>query len=260
MHSSFFQLGSLHIPVYGVFAALGLMAALALSQKTARYVGLDADKVWDAGITTAVATFVISRLLLVVFNWRSFLQYPMLLLEVPSLTSIGVALTGLFMLGYLRWRRMPLLQFLDAVTPCSAVLWMFLSIGRFAEGTRDGMPTHMPWGVLEGAMVRVHPVEIYTMIAAGSLCVGLLRLLQRKSFAGKRTGMGLVFAGIAVFFIDFFRLPSDLIAEAWLDPAQVIAFVMITSGGVLLLRGQAKIQGAAVSIEAEARSENTHAV
>ena len=89
-----------------------------------------------------VSAFVISRLLLIAFNFSSFLRQPLLILALPSLTTVGIVLTAFFMLGYLRWRSLPLLPFLDAIAPCAALLWIFLSLGLYFEGTRDGMPSH----------------------------------------------------------------------------------------------------------------------
>jgi hypothetical protein len=57
----------------------------------------------------------------------------------------------------------------------------------------------------------------------------------------------LLIAGVAVFFLDFFRLPSDLYPSsqtAWLDPAQILALGMIAAGGVLVLLGPSKLQEA----------------
>ncbi len=252
MHTSFFQLGRLHIPVFGVFAALGVMAALALSQRTARYAGLSADAVWNAGMTAVVSLFVISRLLLVAFNWHSFVEYPLQLLAVPSLSSLGVVLTWIFMLGYLRVRGIPLLAFLDAMAPCAALAWVFLSAGRFADGTRDGMPMGN----------RARPVELYTLFAALAICLVLFEWLRRNANAGTpagtTAGTGLVLAGAATYFIAFFRLPSDLLTNAWIDPAQAVALLAIVVGMALALRGTSNSAG--VVTAKEVRTEDHHAV
>jgi phosphatidylglycerol:prolipoprotein diacylglycerol transferase len=247
LHPTFFQLGHLHIPIFGVVAAIGLMAALALSQRTARYANLEGATLWDAGLTAMIAAFVISRLLLVVFNLHSFLTYPVLLMAVPSLTSTGVLLTAAFLVVYLRRKRLPLLAVLDASAPCAALIWAFVNLGRIAEGSKDGMPTTLPWAVggrMEGG---VHPVEVYTLLVALALCALLFSLLRRRDYTGRTTALGLLTAGAAVFFLDFFRLPSDLLPDsptAWLDPAQVLALGMILVGSVLVLRGPSNHQEA----------------
>jgi phosphatidylglycerol:prolipoprotein diacylglycerol transferase len=249
LHTSFLQLGPLRIPVYGVFAALGLMLALGLSQRTARFARLDATAIWNAGMTAVIAAFVISRLLLVVFNFRSFLDYPLILLALPSLTSTGVLLTAIFMLGYLRWRRLPLLAVLDAFAPCGALLWAFLSLGHLVSGDRDGM-ANAPGSAALRLLGPVEPVEVYSMIAAALICVSLLLVLMRQSVreraAGLTAGVGLLLTGLSLYFIDFVRLPSGLLPQAWIEPEQVVALAMAISGALLLLRAPRKMEDHAV--------------
>jgi len=100
----FVRVGGVHVPVYGIFAALGLIAALLLSQRTAVKVGLSANALWDAGVFAVIAAFVASRTLLVAFDLQAFLKFPLLVLALPSLTYGGMALTGLMVWGWLRDR------------------------------------------------------------------------------------------------------------------------------------------------------------
>ena len=46
----------LHLPVFGTVAAADIVAALALSRRTAALAGLDPDRVWDAGVWQASVT------------------------------------------------------------------------------------------------------------------------------------------------------------------------------------------------------------
>lgn len=233
------------------------MAALALSQRTARYSGIDPERVWNAGVVAVVAAFSISRLLLIAFNLRSFLQYPLLVLALPSLTGSGVLLTAIFTMVYLRLRGVPLLRLLDTWAPCGALLWAFLSLGRILDGTHDGITTQLRWGVRDGIAGSVHPVEMYTCIAASVICLLLLRSLQSRYGEGRAAGHGLALAGLAIFFIDFLRLPSDLLSEAWpnapLDPSQIMGLAMLLTGVALLRRDAAQVP-------LREKSEATHAV
>lgn len=237
MHSSYVQLGHIHIPIYGVCAALGLMVALAMSQRTAPYAQISPEATWSAGVAAVLSVFIISRVLVIAFNFHSFLQYPLLILGLPSITVLGIFLTSLFMLGYIRWRRLSLLRVLDAAAPCVAVLWVFLSFARVVDGTRDGMPAHAS----SGAHVRaggVYPVEMYAMLSASLICVMLLGImaLRTRYAAGLIAGIGFVSLGFVLFFLDFFRLPSEVLASAWLDPSQIIGVAMILVGAALVLR------------------------
>jgi phosphatidylglycerol:prolipoprotein diacylglycerol transferase len=226
--TNFLQLGPLHIPVFGVVVAVGLMASLALTQWSARRVGLDADRVWNTAMLAVVAVFVVSRLLLVVFNFKSFLQYPLLLLAVPSLTSMGIALSAALMYGYVRWRGIPLLPMLDSCSASAALMWTFVNAGFLLEGTRDGMP------VTSGAGAQ--PVEVYTLAAAAVILLAVLNALRVGYRGGEAAGLALAASGLAIFFIDFYRLPSDLLPNLAVDPSQIIALVMVAVGGALLYR------------------------
>src|SRR5580698_6541454 len=93
MHPYLLHSGHLLLPTFGVLAAVGLMAALTLSLRTAAIVGLVPDKLWNAGLFTLLSAFALSRLLLIFANPRSFVAAPILLLMVPSLNTIGVLLT-----------------------------------------------------------------------------------------------------------------------------------------------------------------------
>ena len=254
----YLQLGHLHIPIFGVFAAIGLMAALALSQRTAPLRSALPEAVWNAGMTAILSAFVISRLLLIAFNFHSFLQYPLLILALPSLTSTGILLAAIFMLGYIRWHRLPFLPLLDAAAPCAALLWTFLSLGREFEGTRDGMPMHSWSTSATSPAIRPQPVELLTALAAVFIFLRILMTLK-KQYAesqmpiGVPTAIGLVVSGLVIFFIDFFRLPSDLFDRIPLDPSQIIAIAMILVGAALFLRVR-------TGIKRESGNEPTHAV
>jgi phosphatidylglycerol---prolipoprotein diacylglyceryl transferase len=230
---SFLSLGRFHIPVYGLFAAVGLIAAMALGQWTARRAKLDPDAIWDAGMVTVFAAFVLSRLLLVAENLRTFLVYPVLVLELPSLTKEGALLTAIVAVLYLRRRHLPLLTALDADAPCVALLTMFLCLGRFAEGTRDGMPATVPWAV-PSSFGRVQPVELYAAFAALVLCVVLLWILRAERQSGVTVAWGLLLGGLLIFLLDFFRLPQMLYGTRILDGEEWRGLEVFVAGSLLL--------------------------
>ena len=229
------RVGPLRLSVYGVFAAVGLVGALGLSLRTARLVGLEADRIWDAGLFAVMAAFVCSRLLLVVENFSAFLKMPGTLLALPSFTALGMVLTGLAVVGYLQWKKLPLLRVLDAWAPCAAVVAAMLSLGKFFEGDDAGMPSRLPWAIktpLSGG-VRVHPVAMYAAIAAAVLAVGLMSLLRRGFRNGLVAGVALVAGGAIGFLIDMVTQPVEMRVGAWLDPAQWVAVGAMVVGGLV---------------------------
>jgi phosphatidylglycerol:prolipoprotein diacylglycerol transferase len=227
------------LPTFGVLAAVGLMLALGLSQYTAALVGVDPDKLWDAGLFAVLAAFVLSRGLLVAANLRTFMSYPVLLLAVPSLTAAGMLLTAIATLLWLRWKGAAVLPALDAWAPCATLVWAFLALGHFAEDSDPGMPTALPWGVtMPGDMVRQHPVGLYAALVAAVLTATLYALSKRRRGAAAVALMG---AGVAQFLLSFVRVPG-LPSVAGLDALQVVALAMIVAGCALSMSATMKMR------------------
>ena len=234
MHPYLLHSGHLLLPTFGVLAAVGLMAALTLSLRTAATVGLVPDKLWNAGLFTLLSAFALSRLLLIIANPHSFIAYPILLLMVPSLTPGGILLTIFATAIYLRLRSLPLLDTLDAWSPCATLIWAFLALGHFAEGTDAGLPTTLPWSMpIPPGTTRLHPVALYAAIAASLLTVILLRQLPHRRHPGDIFALALATSGTAQFLLTFFRQPFP--DSSLLDPIQWIALGMIALAGLVLL-------------------------
>jgi len=240
MHPYLLHSGHLLIPTFGVLAALGLMAALTLSLRTAVTVGLNPERLWNAGLFTLLSAFALSRLLLIAATPHNFLRYPVLLLMVPSLTAAGIALTLIATAIYLRLKHLPLLDTLDAWSPCATLAWAFLALGHLAEGSDAGLPTNLPWGMrIPPDPTPLHPVALYATIAAAVLTVILLRELPRRRHPGDIFVLALTTSGTAQFLLTFLRQPYP--ETGLLDPIQWIALGMIALAGIVLLLKSRKL-------------------
>ena len=238
MHPYLIHSGHLLIPTFGVLAALGLMAALSLSLRTASFANLDPEKLWNAGLFTILSAFVLSRALLVLTNLHNFLTYPILLLMVPSLSPTGILLTIIATLLYLRVHKLPLLPTLDAWAPCATLIWLFLAVGHFAEGSDAGLPTTLPWGLpIPPDAARLHPAALYAALAAALLTLVLLRQLRRRPRPGNLFASACAATGLVQFLLTFVRQPYPYLnpASHLLDPIQFISLGMIVTGGLLFL-------------------------
>jgi phosphatidylglycerol---prolipoprotein diacylglyceryl transferase len=249
VHPYLLHSGHLLLPTFGVLAAVGLMAALTLSLRTAATVGLNPEALWNAGLFAILSAFVLSRILLVITNLHSFLSYPILLLMVPSLTSTGILLTAIVTAVYLRLRHLPLLTTLDAWAPCAALVWAFLALGHFAEGSDAGLPTTRPWGIrIPPDPVRLHPVALYAAAAAALLTLILFRHLPNRQHPGDTLALALAAAGLVQFLLTFLRQPSlyNILLGNLLDPIQWISLGMILTAGLILLLQSRKLVSHAV--------------
>jgi phosphatidylglycerol:prolipoprotein diacylglycerol transferase len=234
VHPYLLHSGHLLLPTFGVLAAVGLMASLTLSLRTAAIVGLPPEGLWNAGLFTLLSAFALSRLLLVAANLHDFIAYPILLLMVPSLNATGILLTILATAIYLRIRRLPFLDTLDAWSPCATLTWAFLALGHFAEGTDAGLPTTLSWGMrIPPNNIRLHPVALYAAIAATLITLALFRQLPRRQHPGDIFALALAASGTAQFLLTFFRQPFP--DSGLLDPIQWIALAMIALAGLVFL-------------------------
>ena len=225
MHPNLFHIGHLTLPTFGALAAVGLMFAIALSQRTARLCNLDPNKLWDAGLFAVLAAFLLSRALLVATHFAAFQKFPILLLTVPSLTSTGLFLTAIATFLWLYFKRIPILPALDAWAPCAMLLWAFLALGHFYEGSDPGLPTKLPWGIpMHGESTPLHPVAIYAAIIA--------LILTFAAWRKPKAAVTLIAAGTAQFLLSFLRQPGEP-TVAGLDALQLVALGMILSGCVL---------------------------
>ncbi|WP_263367739.1 prolipoprotein diacylglyceryl transferase [Edaphobacter bradus] len=238
MHPTLLHLGPFVLPTFGLLAAIGLMAALTLSLRTAPLAGLSPDRIWNAGLFTLLSAFVLSRLLLVLTNLHTFLSYPILLLAVPSLTPLGILLTGFAAAIYLRLNGLPLLATLDAWAPCATLVWVFLALGHFAEGSDPGMITSVPWAIPSSTgLTRLHPIALYAAVLAAILTYVLFRQLPRRRNPGDTAALALASTGIVQFLLSFLRQPALFGTPLGdiLDPIQWAALGMVLAAGLILI-------------------------
>lgn len=223
------------MPTFAVLAMLGLLAALGLCERTAKPAGLLPQRLLDAAQFAAVAAFVFTRLLLIAANGRAFLAVPLFVLVFPSLTPLGMLLTTLATILWLRFKHTSISNVLDAWAPCASLLWCFLALGHFAEGSDPGLPTSLPWAAhLPLERFAQQPVALYVALAAASLTVLLWWILRRPHRPGLVASIGLILAGVTQFLLSFLRQPGLQLAR--LDLLQWTALVLLASGGVLLVR------------------------
>ena len=89
--------GGFFLPTYGVLVAIAFLVAIWLTGKLASKAGLQPDKVTNLAIYCALAGMAGAKLLMFVFDWRTYLLHPSEIFTLSTLQAAGVYQGGLLL-------------------------------------------------------------------------------------------------------------------------------------------------------------------
>lgn len=255
MYPVLFHLGSVLVPTYGVITALGVLLALALAQRTARVVRLDAGRVWNLCILSLFAALAAARLLLVIVNWSALRAHPAWVLGLamvhhPLLAAAGALAGAGCGAWYARRSKLPLRATADALAAPLALGLAFEQAGALAAGAGYGIEaspgfrwaatyTNPLAAIWSGAPLGVplHPVQAYAAMAFLAIAVLLLAWLPLERRAGDVAGLWLMATGTAIYLTELWRDREgrgSLFGGA-LDGPQIAAVAMVLAGALVLV-------------------------
>jgi phosphatidylglycerol---prolipoprotein diacylglyceryl transferase len=233
-------------------AALGVLLALMLAQRTARIAGIAPAHIWNLCIAALFAALVGSRILLLAINWHDVVHHPLWMLGLatihhPLLVASGAALGVGAGVVYARWQHLPLLSTADALAAPIALGIALEQFGALLAGSGYGTDAHVRWAVTytnplaarwSGAPlgIPVHPVQAYAAIAFLTLSLFLLVLLPARRQRGDVAGAALMGAGVAVYITEIWRdwEGRGAMLHGAIDGPQVAAILMLVMGALLL--------------------------
>lgn len=240
MHPILFTLWGRPIHVYGLMAALGLIAAMIhwswLGRRQNRPAGLGADlAIWMTvgGLLGARAAYVIA-------HWTYFASN---LWEIPRIDHGGLIYYGGLLGGtagcllLVRSRGMKLWEIGDFACTGLPLAQAFGRIGCFFNGCCYGQETSFKLSVFaEGA--QRHPVQLYESAICLAIYAALLAHTARKRPPGTTLALYLVLYPPARFLLEFLRGDSRMMGPG-LNAAQIVSLVLLAVGaGLWLLHGK----------------------
>ena len=261
------------IPSYGALAAIGVLLALMLAQRTARIVHINPNHIWNLCIVALFTAILGSRILLVVVNWTVLRSHPawvlgLAMIHHPLLAGAGATLGLVAAALYAYWQKLPLLATADAIAPPVAFGLAFEQIGALLAGSGYGTGTHVRWAVVytsplaarwSGAPIGipVHPVQAYAAIGFLTIAICLLLWLPDIRQQGDVAGLFLIFTGITAYITEFWRDPigRGAILGGALKGPQVAAIVLVLAGALLLLERKRQPVADAAATPESARDE-----
>jgi len=253
VHPVLFHIGALLVPSYGACAALGVLAALFLAQRTARIARVDPAHIWSLSILSLFAAILVQRLLLVLFNWRDLGRHPRWLLALsmihhPLLTSAGTLAALAVAFVYALRRHMPFGATADALAAPLALGLAFEQLGALLAGSGYGTEASVRWAVTYTDIlaarwsgtplgVPLHPVQAYAVLAFLTLSLLLLVILPVRRRAGDVAGIFLLGAGFSVYVTELWRNNEGRgsFLSGALDGPQLAAILFVFVGAVILL-------------------------
>ncbi|MGH9605662.1 MAG: prolipoprotein diacylglyceryl transferase family protein [Terracidiphilus sp.] len=254
MYPVLFRVGSVLIPAYGVMAALGVVLALLLAQRTARIARLNAAHVWNLCVIALFAALVGSRLLLIIANWTNVLRHPSWILALgaihhPLLGAVGILAGAACGAAYARAVKLPILNAADGLAAPLALGLAFDQFGSLLAGSGFGIDAgaHAPWAVTytnplaalwSGAPlgVPVQPVQAYAALAFLALSVALLLWLPRRRRQGDLAGLWFMGSGAILYLTELGRnrVGRGQVLGGALDGPQIAAIALVLAGALLL--------------------------
>jgi phosphatidylglycerol---prolipoprotein diacylglyceryl transferase len=250
------------IPAYGALTALGVLAALALTQATARVVRLDPHRMWSLCVAAVIAALIAQRLFLALENLSLLRKHPSWVFELamlhhPLVAAAGAVAGGAVGAIYARRHKLPLRATADALAPPLAVGLAFEQVGALAAGSGYGIAAGpgLRWAVTYTSSlaarwsgtplgVPLHPVQAYAALSFLTLAILLLVWLPARRQQGDVAGACLMGLGVAIYLTEIWRDTAGrgALLRGAIDGPQLAAIVMVLAGALILRERKSRIE------------------
>jgi phosphatidylglycerol:prolipoprotein diacylglycerol transferase len=235
MHPILFRVAGHGVESNGVMYFLATIVAWAYTVRASRRKGWNPEDVLPGLILVVLAAYIGARLHGAMIREGRFPADPLgELLRPRGLSFFGGLATGsLAVLGYLRWKRLPLGKATDALAPIAPALYAMFRLGCFLNGDDYGQQTRLPWGLRfpEGSpptTERVHPTQLYEVLLMVPVFAWLWTRRNARLPDGTLTFELCVLMGAERFVAEFWRLGEPV--AAGLSVSQWLALVLVAVG------------------------------
>ncbi|MEK6858244.1 MAG: prolipoprotein diacylglyceryl transferase [Nanoarchaeota archaeon] len=234
-----FELGPLHINMYGIMFALGVLVASLLAVREAKKRNIDKEIIWDLVFYLIMGIIIGARLFYVIFYWPR--EIDLTLWNAIAIWRGGLAFFGGFLgaltAGYIfaKKRKLNFLLLADIFTIPLVVGHILGRLGDYFTGGHPGKITTLPWGIyLDGAMR--HPVVLYEIIGLVIIVILLFYLKKCNLFNGFLFSSYIILYSSQRMMLDFFRIESTDPRFLGLTPTQhLVIFLAILLVTFILL-------------------------
>jgi len=255
LHPFLINIGSFHLPTYGVLLVLAILGGIYTAMRLGRSVGFDAGQILDFCTWVILVALVGAKVLMVLTEWDYFHDHLGEIFSFSTLMAGGVFYGGFlaalfFTIWYVRVQKLSFWKLTDVLVPAVALGQSVGRLGCFSAGCDFGKPTTAPWGVVFTSSfahevagvplgVRLHPTQLYESLATLAIFGFLLWWFPRKKRDGDVFLAYLGLYAVARFFLEFLRGDEDrgFVFHHLLSTSQFIALLVLAGvAGVFVWR------------------------
>lgn len=231
-----FYIGSRPIYWYGIFVALGFLAAVThwtfVSRRENRPEGFGSE----LGFWVMLSGILGARVAYILANFSYFRDAP---LEILRIDRGGLIYYGGFLgavLGitlFARLRKLPLLSIADLAVSALPLGHALGRLGCFMNGCCYGLPSTACWAVFNANDYR-YPVQLLEAALNVGVYLLLLRVYRRRKTNGMVLAGYLLTYPVGRFALEYLR-GDDRLRWSGLDIAQELSLALFIAGVVLWL-------------------------
>lgn len=232
-----FELGPLHINMYGIMFALGVLTATLLAAREAEKKNIEKDVIWDLAFYMLIGIIIGARVFYVLFYWPK--EIPLTIMGALAIWNGGLAFFGGFLgaltAGYIfvKKRKLNFWLLADIFTIPLLVGHILGRLGDYFTGGHPGKITNLPWAVYMDNALR-HPVVLYEIIGLTLIIIILLNARKIKSFDGFLFSAYVMLYSVQRMILDFFRIESTDPRFFGLTPTQNLAIILFISSAIFI--------------------------
>lgn len=215
---------------YGVFIAIGVLAALYFAKKNSKIIGLNPEFVENYLLIALIPGIIGARLYYVIFNYDYYVGD---FFKIINIRSGGLAIHGGLIVGgliavfYCMYKKISIIDFMDILASAVPLAQSIGRWGNYANSEAHGGPTDLPWAIVVDSQ-KVHPTFLYESIWTFGIFLLLNYILRKNRFSGKIFSLYMILYSAGRFFIEGLRTDSLYLGN--IKVAQLVSAISIILG------------------------------
>ncbi len=257
-----FQIGAFSLHWYGLTMTLAIFLGTYVAGRYISRHGHDGSIVWDMLMWVLIPAIIGARLYYVFIQsprgpngLGEYLAHP---IEILQVWRGGIHIYGAFIFGgialilFVRYRKLPILPYLDGVGLGLLLGQAIGRIGNFINQELYGPPTTLPWGLRIDAAhrlapyndltkypdsVRFHPLFLYELLwdtLGFALILWISRRFSKQLKEGDVFLLFMIWSPLGRFFIEFLRTDSWFFPGTPFNTVHLITAIMVITASIIL--------------------------